>query len=225
MRFPSALKAVVFDLDGTLLDTAPEFVEVAQRLREENGLAPMDEARIRETVSDGARAMVSLALDMSTQHEDFERQRQRFLEIYARDIGRATRPYPGIEALLTQLAEAGIRWGISTNKPSYLTEALLDKIDLRPAAATIVCPDHVRHPKPHPEPLLLNSKQLGCMPQSVIYIGDHKRDIDAGNAAGMFTIAAAYGYIHAHDDAAQWGAAAVASSSQELDALVRAAAL
>ncbi len=218
--FPHHLKAVVFDLDGTLLDTAPEFIEVVQALRAEHALAPMEPAAVRAVVSDGARAMVSLALGLTQDHEDFEPQRLRFLEIYRQDLGRATTPYPGIPALITELAEAGIRWGISTNKPSWLTEPLLERLGLEPAPASVVCPDHVSRPKPDPEPLLLNCEQLGCAPHEAVYIGDHPRDVDAGRAAGMYTIAAAYGYIHRDDNPDRWGADVVAHTSQSLKTLV-----
>ncbi len=218
--FPRELKAVVFDLDGTLLDTAPEFVEVVQALRAEHALAPLPPADIRAVVSDGARAMVSLALDMSQEHPDFESKRQRFLDIYAADLGRATVPFPGIEPLLDTLTDAGIDWGVSTNKPSYLTEPLLARIDLAPPPGSVVCPDHVSKPKPNPEPLLLNCEQLACAPGEAIYVGDHRRDIEAGRAAGMYTIAAAYGYIHQHEDVADWGADAIADSGEALHALL-----
>jgi len=218
--FPDRLRAVVFDLDGTLLDTAPEFVLVVQQLRAEHGLPPLPEAQIHATVSDGARAMVSLALAMTPEDAEFEKNRLRFLDIYAASLGRATTPYPGISELLVALGRAGIAWGISTNKPSYLTNPLMTHMAMDPAPASVVCPDHVKQPKPHPEPLLLNCKQLGCRPAEVIYIGDHLRDIQAGRSAGMYTIAAAYGYIHPQEDPADWGASSIAHSGAELEHLI-----
>lgn len=218
--FSPKLKAVVFDLDGTLLDTAPEFIEVVQALRGEHGLGPMDPDDIRAVVSDGARAMVSLALDLAQDHPDFEANRQRFLEIYAEDLGSATKPYAGIVELIDALAEGGRAWGVSTNKPSYLTDPLLGRINLQPAPRSVVCPDHVSRPKPDPEPLLLNCRQLGCAPGEVIYIGDHRRDIEAGRAAGIYTIAAAYGYIHHDEDPHSWQADAIADSGEMLLDLV-----
>ena len=223
MHFPSSLKAVVFDLDGTLLDTAPEFIEVVQALRAEHALPPAAPEAVRAVVSDGARAMVSLALDLPEDHPDFEARRQRFLAIYAEGLGRATRPYAGIVNLIAELEAAGIVWGISTNKPSYLTEPLLTRVALEPPPASVVCPDHVSRPKPHPEPLLLNCSQLGCDVREVIYIGDHRRDIEAGRAAGIYTIAAAYGYIHDDEDPAGWGADALATRSEDLADLIAAA--
>ena len=138
--FPSTLQAVIFDLDGTLLDTAPEFVEAVQQLRDEHALAPLPETDIKATVSDGARAMVSLALDLSPDDEIFELKRLRFLQIYQARLGQSTLPYPGIQALLIELSAAGIHWGISTNKPSYLTNPLMETVALNPPAASIVCP-------------------------------------------------------------------------------------
>lgn len=220
MSFSPALKAVVFDLDGTLLDTAPEFVEVVQALRAEHALDPLPVDDIRAVVSDGARAMVSLALDLSQDDPVFEARRQRFLDIYASDLGRSTALFPGIASLLDELHAAGIAWGISTNKPSYLTDSLLARLALEPAPASVVCPDHVTNPKPDPEPLLLNCAQLGCQPEEVIYVGDHLRDIEAGRAAGMYTIAAAYGYIHSDDDVLAWGADAIAHRGEDVRPLI-----
>ena len=222
MSFPSQLQAVIFDLDGTLLDTAPEFIEVVQQIRAEHQIGPLPESSIREVVSDGARAMVSLALNMDQTHQDFEDKRQHFLRLYANKLGRATLPYPGIMALVDTLTTANIPWGISTNKPSNLTSALLQRLNLTPAPASVVCPDHVSQPKPHPEPLLLNCSQLGVRADASVYIGDHRRDIEAGKAAGMYTIVAAYGYLHADDNPADWGADAVANSAAELPALLQA---
>jgi 2-phosphoglycolate phosphatase len=218
--FPSRLQAVVFDLDGTLLDTAPEFVAVVQQLRAEHDLGPLAETLIEAHVSDGARSMVSLALAIDEQDDSFEAKRLRFLQIYQGMLGTATLPYPGIPELLANLQGAGISWGISTNKPSYLTEPLVEAMAFSPPPTSIVCPDHVSQPKPHPEPLLLNCLQLQCSPHSVVYIGDHRRDIQAGRSAGMYTIAAAYGYIHQEDDVADWGAKAVAQDSLQLLELI-----
>jgi 2-phosphoglycolate phosphatase len=213
---PSRLKAVLFDLDGTLLDTAPDFVQVVHQLRREHDLSLLDEALISSQVSNGARALVTLALDLTEDHEAFESKRLRLLEIYSSLLGNDTRPYPGIIALLAQLDAHNIGWGISTNKPRAYTAPLLETLQLHPAPGSVVCPDDVGNPKPHPESLYLNCKHLGCQPHEVVYIGDHVRDIQAGRAAGMRTIAAAYGYIAEGDDPADWGADQVASSAAEL---------
>jgi phosphoglycolate phosphatase len=220
VTFSSQLKAVVFDLDGTLLDTAPEFIQVVHQLRDEHGLPRLSEDLIRSYVSNGARALVTLTLGIQQEDEGFEDKRLRLLEIYADILGSATLVYAGIEDLLAQLAAANISWGISTNKPSAYAQPLLQAMNLQPPHQSLVCPDDVEQPKPHPEPLLLNCVHLRCRPEQVIYIGDHLRDIEAGRAAGMTTIAAAYGYIEAGEDPNSWGADAIVHDSRELAAAI-----
>ena len=218
--FPRTLRAVIFDLDGTLVDTADEFVPAVQALRAEHGLAPMAPARIRASVSNGARALVSLGLDMQDTHADFEQRRQRLLELYSEVLGSAARLYPGIGDLLRRLDNAGVSWGISTNKPRPFTEPLLQRLAIEPAPGSVVCPEDVAERKPHPETLSRNCRDLGCAPFEAIYIGDHLRDIEAGRRAGMYTIAAAYGYIEDGDDPDIWGACARADSSDNLASLI-----
>jgi 2-phosphoglycolate phosphatase len=218
--WPRGLKAVIFDLDGTLLDTAPEFIAVVHRLCQEHELERLPEALIRSKVSHGARALVTLSLGIQPEDPGFEEKRLRLLEIYSGQLGSATQPYAGIEELLLSLAGAGLPWGISTNKPSTYTYPLLDSMALNPAPGSVVCGDEVSQPKPHPESLYLNCRHLGCEPQAAIYVGDHPRDIEAGRAAGMRTIAAAYGYIDHDDDPARWGADAIAHSPFELAELM-----
>ena len=222
LKFSRHLKAVVFDLDGTLLDTAPEFIVTVHRLRDEHGLAPLPPDLIRASVSNGARSLLTLALGLEPQDQGFESKRLRLLELYREVLGTQATAYAGIEELLAQLHRGGIPWGISTNKPSALAEPLLRIVALRPAYQSLVCPDHVSRPKPDPEPLLLNCRQLQCQPAEAIYVGDHQRDIEAGRAAGMKTIAAAYGYVEAGDDPQRWGADAIAHDSRELGATLAA---
>jgi 2-phosphoglycolate phosphatase len=217
---PNNLKAVIFDLDGTLIDTAQEFVIVVQQLRAEHGHGNMDEALIRSNVSNGARALVALALDLAETDPVFEQKRLRLLEIYSTVLGDSAKPYPGIEDLLRQLEDRGIHWGISTNKPRAYAVPLLERLSIKPAPGSVVCPDDVTHRKPHPEPLYLNCKQLECSPHEAVYIGDHIRDIEAGRRAGIYTVAAAYGYIETHDDPANWNANATVQCSTELAALL-----
>lgn len=217
-EFHPRLKAVIFDLDGTLLDTAPEFVEVVHQLRDEHGLDRLENTLIRSQVSNGARALVTLALGLAEEAPQFESKRLRLLEIYQGLLGSAASLFPGLQDLLEELEGAGIHWGISTNKPSYLTEILLERLQLDPAPGSVVCADQVSHPKPHPEPLYLNCRQLDCQPHEVIYVGDHLRDIQAGRNAGMYTIAAGYGYIEDGDEPGGWGADATVAHSAELRA-------
>ena len=217
---PNNLKAVIFDLDGTLIDTAQEFVIVVQQLRAEHGHDNMDEALIRSNVSNGARALVALALNLAETDPVFEQKRLRLLEIYSTVLGDSAKPYPGVQDLLRQLDDRGIRWGISTNKPRAYAAPLLERLSIKPAPGSVVCPDDVTHRKPHPEPLYLNCKQLECSPHEAVYIGDHIRDIEAGRRAGIYTVAAAYGYIEEHDDPANWNANATVQCSTELAALL-----
>ena len=219
-RRPQTLRAVLFDLDGTLVDTADEFVVVVQALRAEHGRPQMDPQRIRASVSNGARALVSLALDLPEESPDHEPQRLRLLELYSEILGSAARPYPGITELLQELEQRGVSWGIATNKPRAYTEPLLQRLAMRPAAGSVVCPDDVSERKPHPESLLRNCDELGCSPAQAIYVGDHVRDIEAGRRAGMYTIAAGYGYIEPGDDPGSWGADAYAGHSSELAGLI-----
>ncbi|MDP5054582.1 MAG: HAD-IA family hydrolase [Congregibacter sp.] len=219
MRHPGTdLRAVIFDLDGTLVDTADDFIPVVQQLRQECGRPPMDTQRIRSSVSNGSRALVTLALDVDQNDARFEAHRQRLLALYADILGCHARLYPGIGLLLEHLASRGVAWGIATNKPREYTVPLLEKLALKPAS--LVCPDDVTHAKPHPESLEKNCRELKCEISEAVYLGDHLRDIQAGKRAGMYTIAAAYGYIEPGDSAHSWDADAVALQSSELTALL-----
>jgi len=220
MPAPKSLKAVIFDLDGTLVDTADEFVVIVQALRAEHGREAMDPQRIRASVSNGARALVSLALDIAEDSAGFETQRLRLLELYSGVLGSVARLYPGIAELLGELERRNVSWGIATNKPRAYTAPLLERLNLQPQPGSVVCPDDVTERKPHPESLLRNCRELGCNPDQAIYIGDHLRDIEAGRRAGMYTIAAAYGYIEPGDDPYSWGADAHADSSADLGKMI-----
>lgn len=200
------IRAVIFDLDGTLLDTAPDFVVVLNQLRAENQREPLPAELIRASVSNGARALVSLAFSIDEAAPEFEALRVRLLELYLTQVAVHTQFFPGIEMLLKTLSAHNIPWGIATNKPALYTDALLQAFTIEPAPISVICPDHVTERKPHPESLFLASEQIGCKPGEIIYVGDHKRDIDCGISAGAITIAAAYGYIEAGDDINLWQA-------------------
>jgi len=212
--------AVIFDLDGTLLDTADEFVLIMNAMRTEQGMAPLPAERARASVSDGARAMLMLALEVSEDDPRFEPLREDFLARYLAAIGSATRLYAGLDDLLQSLAAQGLGWGIVTNKTRYLTEALLARMALTPAPGSVVCPQDVAQTKPHPEPILRACHELRCAPARAVYIGDHWRDIEAGRRAGTATIGAAYGYIAAHDDPLRWNADRLARCSTDLPQLL-----
>lgn len=218
--YPARLDAVVFDLDGTLIDTADEFIDIVQRLRAANEQPALDPTLIRKTVSNGAGALVTLALGISDTHPHYPLQRQAFLAMYADTLGKHSKPYPGLAALVKKLADNGVHWGVATNKHRRYAAPLMDMMAFEPAAASLVTPDDVRHTKPHPEAIFLSCKNLGVRPCNTIYVGDHKRDIDAGRLAGCFTIAATYGYIEDGDDPNQWQADAYADSSEALAAMI-----
>lgn len=200
------IRAVVFDLDGTLLDTAPDFIVVLNRLLEEYDRPTLAPATIRRSVSNGARGLIELAFGVSVDHVDYEPRRQRLLELYSEHLAVETRLFPGIQTLLHQLQDWNMPWGIATNKPEVYTAPLLKALDLQPAPGSVICPDHVSERKPHPESMYLAAKHLGCEPEHILYLGDHRRDIECGQRAGCLTIAAAYGYIEENDDVNSWGA-------------------
>jgi len=200
------LKAVLFDLDGTLLDTAPDFVTSLNLLLIEEKKKPLEYKIIRNTVSNGASALIQLAFKIKDTDPDFERLRQRLLTLYSQHLAEKTRPFDGINELLLFIAKRQMAWGVVTNKPFVYAEPLLRQMHFPLAPQTVVCPDHVTYRKPHPEPMLLACKQLGCRPFEAIYLGDHRRDIEAAQNASMLTIACAYGYIETGDKVSDWHA-------------------
>lgn len=220
-------KAVLFDLDGTLIDTAPDFVRIIKQMCARHHHPTPTDAAIREQVSAGARAMVKLmfADELGGAVDDDPKllaYRQEFLDLYEADICVDSGLFDGLDELLTQLERQNIAWGIVTNKPRYLAEQLLDKLNLTQRCGVLVCPDDVQHTKPDPEPMLLASRLLDILPQHCIYVGDHVRDIQAGQAANMTTIAAAYGYIAPDDCPIEtWGSDVIVANVDELACAVR----
>jgi len=214
-------QAVLFDLDGTLIDTAPEFIHIGLQLRAAAGLAPMSGDIIRQSVSGGAISMVQTALELSATDPQFETWRQQFLTLYEAELGQYSAPYPGLVELIAELHGAGVSWGIVTNKLERFAAPLMKRMPFDPPAGAVITPDHVAQPKPDPEAILLACKHLGASPKHSLFIGDHLRDIEAGKSAGCYTIAAAYGYLAAEESASLWGADAVALSSEHLADLIR----
>lgn len=203
------MKAVLFDLDGTLIDTAADFVRIIQNMCREENKPIVDAATIRTQVSEGARAMVKLVYpELAVDDQFFLAHRQRFLNLYQQDLAVDTALFDGMETLLKDLEQRQIPWGIVTNKPRYLTELLLKELQLDKRCAVLVCPEDVKQAKPHPEPMFLAANQINITPEKIVYVGDHPRDIDAGRQANMTTILAAYGYLplNAKDDLEAWQA-------------------
>lgn len=214
------VQAVLFDLDGTLVDTAPDFLWALNAIQAERDLPALTEQQMRRCVSNGSAGLVEDALGIPQESGQFEQTRQRLLTLYLEVIGRYAALYPGLDSLLGFFAARGIAWGISTNKPSLYTHALLDAMQLAHSPATVVCPDQVANPKPHPEPLLLNAKHLGLQPNQIVFVGDHIRDIQAGRRAGMRTVAAAWGYIDTIEETQDWDATAICTQSEKLQNLL-----
>ena len=215
------LKAVLFDLDGTLLDTAPDFYTTLNQLRHEEGFETLDYAAIRRTVSNGARALIDLAFDFERDTPEFNRLLNRLLEIYQGNLADKTALFDGMQDVLNFIGEQNLAWGIVTNKSSLYTLPILDALNLSPVPGAVICPDHVSQTKPHPEPLLLACEQIGCQPHEGLYVGDHLRDIDCGKNAGMPTVAVSFGYIAEGDDPQSWQADHLVDSAIQINDIIK----
>lgn len=223
------VKAVLFDLDGTLIDTAADFVRIINKMSLENDWQAPSEADIREQVSSGAAAMVKLMLRQNNQlpvsEQTMLEYRQQFLDEYEADICIDSHLFEGFDDILAMLEQQEVPWGIVTNKPRYLAEKLLIALQLDNRCAALVCPDDVSRAKPDPEPMYMALEKLG-LPRAaaacVLYVGDHKRDIESGKAAGMPTILAAYGYIPPEDqhNLKKWGANHIVETPLQLKQLL-----
>ncbi len=216
-----SLAAVLFDLDGTLVDTAPDFIAVLNAMRQDHKLAPLPADTIRNTVSGGAREMVKLAFGGQPGEPRFDQLLQEFLQRYGHCVHSGQSQsvlFPGFETLLKAFETQGTAWGIVTNKPERFAKALMPCLNLSPA--TLICPDHVNQPKPDPEALLLACAQLDADPCRSVYLGDHERDIVAGRNANMVTIAVAWGYFNEPDPKTAWQADHLVHSTQQLQQLL-----
>jgi len=200
------LACVLFDLDGTLLDTAPDMGRALNRLLREQGRQPLAHRDIRPVVSHGSPGLLALGFNLDPDDADYPPLRDRFLDLYRDCQAQDTRPFPGIPELLDWLEGRDIPWGVVTNKPGWLTEPLLAALDLTRRAACIVSGDTLAERKPHPAPLLHACGQVGVAPEHCVYVGDAERDVEAGKRAGMRTVVARYGYIHPRELPAGWGA-------------------
>ncbi|MFK7794834.1 MAG: HAD-IA family hydrolase [Gammaproteobacteria bacterium] len=212
----TAIHAVLFDLDGTLLDTAPDLVLALNNLLKCHNRPSVEFERLRNLASQGSIALTRYGFPDVTNDEQFEMLRQEFLQHYADHLCVDTKLFGDMETLLHTIEKKNIPWGIVTNKPGDLTQPLLEKLSLTDRPACIVSGDTLAVRKPHPEPLLLASKTIELSPHHTIYIGDDPRDIHAGNAAGMYTCVARYGYIESDIDTDQWGADFTINSPLEL---------
>ncbi|MGK9067400.1 N-acetylmuramic acid 6-phosphate phosphatase MupP [Stutzerimonas chloritidismutans] len=214
------LRAVLFDMDGTLLDTAPDFIAVVQAMRLARGLDRVPDKAIHDVVSGGAQAMVMAAFDVNPLSAEFEILRREFLDRYQEHCAVESSLYEGMAELLDDIERAKLTWGVVTNKPVRFAEPIMQRLGLAERAAVLVCPDHVSKSKPDPEPMLLACSQLALAPSEVLFVGDDLRDIESGRAAGSKTAAVRYGYIHPDDNPDHWGADVVVSHPLELRAVL-----
>ncbi len=198
--------AVLFDLDGTLLDTAPDMAWALNQVRHEQGLPALSLAIIRPHVSKGSSGLIRLAFGLEREDPRAEALRQRFIEIYAENLSDRTRLFAGMDEVLVQLEAKRLPWGIVTNKPGWLTHPLLAQLALAARAACVIAGDTTAHAKPHPEPVLAACRALDLAPAQCLFIGDDARDIAAGRAAGTRNLVALFGYLGEGEDPRQWQA-------------------
>lgn len=210
------LRAVLFDMDGTLLDTAPDFIAICQAMLAERGFPAVADKLIRDEISGGAKAMVAATFAMSPNDEGFEALRLEFLERYQRDCAVHSKLFDGMAELLADIEKANLIWGVVTNKPVRFAQPIMDQLGLSQRSALLICPDHVTRSKPDPEPLTLACSMLDLDPASVLFVGDDLRDIESGRDAGTKTAAVRYGYIHPNDNPDHWGADVVVDHPLEL---------
>ncbi|MBC8058553.1 MAG: phosphoglycolate phosphatase [Rhizobiales bacterium] len=200
------IRAVLFDLDGTLIDSAPDLAGAGNDMRIARGLTPHPLAHFRPMVGSGARGMVGRAFDVGPDDAGFAALRDEFLQRYEARMTQLTHVFPEMLPVLAALEARETPWGIVTNKASRFSEPLVRALGLLPLASTLVCGDTTPHSKPHPEPLLEAARRIGISADACVYVGDDLRDVQAGRAAGMTTVAAAWGYLGAGEPIERWGA-------------------
>lgn len=214
------IKTVLFDLDGTLADTAPDLANALNHVLVKHHYEPLPFEKIRPIVSHGGMALVTLGFGKD--HPDFDTFYKELLEHYKANIASETTLFEGMDELLLNLENANINWGVVTNKPGWLTEPLLEALNLTSRTATIVSGDTLEQRKPHPAPLLHACQQAGSQAEECIYVGDAERDIEAGNRAGMLSLVALFGYIAETDKPSSWGAHALIESPDAIMPMIEA---
>ena len=202
----SKIKTVLFDLDGTLIDTAPDMANALNILLTEENKPAMSFQEIRPVVSNGSVALVKLGFGEHIEEQQLARLKARYLEIYQQHLCEDSILFDGMDKLLSHIEQQNMNWGVVTNKPGWLTDPLMEQMGLFDRAACVVSGDTTTNRKPHPEPMYHACLAAGSKPFECIYVGDHRRDIEAGNNAGMKTIVALFGYINEQDNTDDWGA-------------------
>jgi len=210
-----AIEAVLFDLDGTLADTAPDMARTVNLMREARGLAPVALERVRPHVSNGARGVIGAAFGIAPEHPQFQAMREEFLELYGGNLCVDTRLFPGMGELLDILDAREIRWGVVTNKFERFARPVMEGLGLARRAAVIVGGDTCPRPKPFPDPLLFAAESIRVAPIHTLYVGDDERDVQAARAAGMPVLVAGYGYLGGGSPAA-WNADGIVNAVGEI---------
>jgi phosphoglycolate phosphatase len=210
------IKGILFDLDGTLLDTAGDLAAALNKVLAGQQIKPLHVDEIRSAISTGVTGLLTLGLHIKEQDPVFPLLRQQFIDYYKQHICVYTHLFPGIKTLIDYLQENKQPWGIVTNKSSALTIELVKRFPLFNSAKCIIAGDTLKHSKPHPQPLLRACQYLKCIPENCIYIGDAQRDIEAANAAGLYSLIAYYGYIHPKEDVNTWNASAIISTPLDI---------
>lgn len=210
------IQAVLFDLDGTLIDSAPDLGAAADAMRTARGMPSLPLEMYRPMAGAGARGMLGVAFGLTPEAPEFATLREEFFCNYEARMTRSTIVFDGVAQLVNNLQQRGLRWGIVTNKSQRFTNPLVASIADFSSAAVVVSGDTTPHSKPHPEPLLFAARSLGVLPAQCLYVGDDERDIQAGKAAGMATVAATYGYLGSQTDTSRWAADAEINSPTQL---------
>ena len=213
-------QAVLFDLDGTLVDTAPDLGLALNMQRARHGLDALPIATIRPYASHGSRGLLGIGFGMTPDHPDFEAMRIEYLDLYDQVFTQSPVMFDGMAELLGDIEKAGLKWGVVTNKPRRFTRPLIQAMGLGPRAACVVSGDDAARPKPYPDTLYLACEIAQASPEHCLYVGDAERDIQAGKAAGMRTVVAAYGYLDEEDAPDAWGANFLVQSPGEISRLL-----
>ena len=215
----SSLKCVLFDLDGTLLDTSPDFLTATNLLLAKKQLPLLAQHQIAPLITNGSAGIIEKVFGCDSKAPHFKQLQKELLDLYLLHIADQTALYPGMDNVLQLLRFHAIPWGIVTNKPATYTEPLVKALQLD--SAITICPDHVSQPKPSPEGLFMAAKQLAIACSDMLYVGDHNRDIEAAKAANMPSVAAAYGFLDEHQDPSTWNADYIIHSADELVPIIK----
>ena len=219
MKFQN-IQAVLFDLDGTLIDSAPDLGAAVDQMRVDRGMTSLPLVHYRPMAGAGARGMIGLAFGFTPEHPEYDAMKEEFFRNYEACMTQRTFAFEGVEQMIDKLVAAQLPWGVVTNKSKRFAEPLTMAMPLFQTAAVVISGDTTPHAKPHPEPLLEAARRLGIAPTACVYVGDDERDIVAGHAAGMKTVAATYGYLGTQSDVQKWQAHANIQSPLELDDLL-----